>query len=83
MLRDSVEKKLFLFTGRSGCVFKLKTEEKKKGKKGETEGKKTPPTIENGITTESHFLFLKAFLHFKIPYDSDTLLHLELNKVLN
>ena len=35
MLRDSVEKKIFLFTGRSGCVFKLKTEEKKKGKKGE------------------------------------------------
>lgn len=41
MLWDSV-KKNFLFTGRSGCVLKLKTKEKK-GKKGGTEEKKIPP----------------------------------------
>ena len=80
MLWDSVKKK-FLFTGRSGCVLKLKTKEKKG--KGGTEEKKIPPKIENGITSRSHFFFLKAFLYFKIPYDLDTLLHLELNKVLN
>lgn len=75
-------KKKFLFTGRSGCVFKLKTKEKKKGKKGGTEEKKIPPKTEHGITNVSHFFFLKALLYFKIPYNSDTLLHLELNKVL-
>lgn len=39
MLRDSVEKNIFIY--RKIWLCQVRTEEKKKGKKGETEGKKT------------------------------------------